>query len=236
MNNNQSEERFELIKINQSENGNKTVLASELYNLLQPKTQFNHWIKRMFKYGFVENVDYSIITNDDILLVKNDQQKSTESLHVKKDEQTQRTKVRKSSRGGHNIKDYLLTIESAKSIAMVQRSEIGKRIRNYFIEVEKHYQEIATPKQIAELNNRLKSVEKKQINFINDWSVDRFLRANGVFKKHTIIERQQLGKLCTKEYKKITGNPPKKVQHPSYVNGQNVYPYELISKVYSSKF
>lgn len=216
-------ERFELIKINQSENGNKTVLASELYNLLQPKTEFSHWIKRMFKYEFIENVDYSIITNENI-------------LHVKKDEQTQQVKVKKSSRGGHNLKDYLLTIESAKSIAMVQRSEMGKRIRNYFIEVEKHYQEIATPKQIAELNNRLKSVEEKQINFINDWSVDRFLRANGVFKKLTIIERQQLGKLCTKKYKKITGNPPKKVQHPSYINGQNVYPYELISRMYSSKF
>lgn len=232
MNNNQSKERFDLIKINQSENGDKTVLASELYNLLQPKTQFRIWIKRMFKYGFIENVDYSIITNENNLHVKNDQHKSTECLPIKNDQQ----KTRKSSRGGHNMKDYLLTIESAKSIAMVQRSEIGKRIRNYFIEVEKHYKEIATPKQIAELNNRLKSVEEKQINFINDWSVDRFLRTNGVFKKHTIIERQQLGKLCTKEYKKITGNPPKKVQHPSYVNGQNVYPYELISKVYSSKF
>ena len=225
-------ENFELIKINQSENGEQTVSASELYNLLQPKTEFSHWIKRMLNYGFVENEDYSIIASNNILLLKNEKQTNTESLHVKNDEQTKR----KNLRGGHNMKDYLLTIECAKSIAMVQRSEMGKRIRNYFIEVEKHYKEIATPEHLQELSNRLKKVEEKQINFINDWSVDRFLRTNGVFKKLTIIQRQQLGKLCTKEYKKITGNLPKKVQHPSYVNGQNVYPYELISKIYSSKF
>lgn len=197
-------ERFELIKINQSENGNKTVLARELHEFLKSKQDFSTWIKKRIKaYGFIENEDFT--------------------LHKLMERKTWKH-------------EYVISLNMAKELAMVEKTEAGKRIRNYFIEVEKHYKEIATPEHLQELSNRLKKVEEKQINFINDWSVDRFLRANGVFKKLTIIERQQLGKLCTKEYKKITGNPPKKVQHPSYVNGQNVYPYELISKMYSSKF
>ncbi len=197
-------ERFELIKINQSENGNKTILARELHEFLKSKQDFSTWIKKRIKaYGFIENEDFT--------------------LHKLMERKTWKH-------------EYVISLNMAKELAMVEKTEAGKRIRNYFIEVEKHYKEIATPEHLQELSNRLKKVEEKQINFINDWSVDRFLRANGVFKKLTIIERQQLGKLCTKEYKKITGNLPKKVQHPSYVNGQNVYPYELISKMYSSKF
>ncbi|WP_143147310.1 antA/AntB antirepressor family protein [Chishuiella changwenlii] len=196
--------RFELIKINQSEKGNKTVSARELHEFLKSKQDFSTWIKKRIKaYGFIEGRDFT--------------------LH-----RLMERKVWKH--------EYVISINMAKELAMVEKTEAGRSIRNYFIEVEKHYQEIATPKQITELSNRLKKVEEKQINFINDWSVDRFLRTNGVFKKLTVTERQQLGKLCTKEYKKITGNLPKKVQHPSYVNGQNVYPYELISKMYSSKF
>ena len=41
--------------------------------------------------------------------------------------------------GGTDRKDYYLTIEAAKSIAMMQRSEIGKRIRDYFINIESEY-------------------------------------------------------------------------------------------------
>ena len=201
-------QHFELIKISQTEKGQKVVFARELHEFLKSKQRFADWIKKRIKeYGFIENEDFKVIHN-----------------------------FMKNPNGGRPLNEYVISLNMAKELAMVEKNEKGKQARRYFIEVEKHYKEIATPEHLQELSNRLKKVEANQINYINDWSIDRFLSSNGIREKLTKGQRQQLGKLCTKEYKKITGNLPKKVQHPSYVNGQNVYPYELISKIYSSKF
>src|SRR5574344_1164724 len=43
------------------------------------------------------------------------------------------------STGGRPSTDHQLTIEMAKEICMIQRSEIGKKCRQYFIEIEKQW-------------------------------------------------------------------------------------------------
>ena len=43
------------------------------------------------------------------------------------------------STGGRPAKDYQLTDDMAKHICMIQRSEIGKKIRQYFIEAENQW-------------------------------------------------------------------------------------------------
>ncbi|WP_240536708.1 phage antirepressor KilAC domain-containing protein [Bartonella sp. WD12.1] len=40
-------------------------------------------------------------------------------------------------RGGHNRKEYHLTLDMAKELAMVERNEKGKQARQYFIECER---------------------------------------------------------------------------------------------------
>ena len=45
------------------------------------------------------------------------------------------------STGGRPALDHQLTIDMAKEICMIQRSEIGKKCRQYFIEVEKKFKE-----------------------------------------------------------------------------------------------
>lgn len=40
-------------------------------------------------------------------------------------------------KGGHNRIDYLLTIDMAKELAMLERNETGRQIRRYFIQKEK---------------------------------------------------------------------------------------------------
>lgn len=191
-----------LIKIEETENGTKTVLATQLYEILGSKTQFNHWIRRMLKYGFIEDVDFwTFLTK---------------------------------TNSGRPTKEYILSVDCAKSIAMIQRNEQGRKVREYFIEVEKAYKEIATPQQIAELYKKLNILEKSRIDFSNDWTVDRYLRVNGWYDKITNTQRQQFGKRCTKVFKEKFGKEPKKVQHPSFINGQNVYPYELINEVFQT--
>ena len=58
------------------------------------------------------------------------------------------------STGGRPSIDHLLTIDMAKEICMIQRTEVGKQARQYFIQVEKDYNSpekiMARALQIAE--------------------------------------------------------------------------------------
>ena len=92
--------------------GVQLVDARELHRGLKVQTSFNHWFnRRVSEYNFDENKDYF---TENQLLDKND----------KKYPHRPRT-------------EYFLTIDMAKEIAMVERTEVGKKIRNYFIEMEK---------------------------------------------------------------------------------------------------
>lgn len=92
--------------------GVQLVDARELHRRLKVQTSFNHWFnRRVSEYNFDENKDYF---TENQLLDKND----------KKYPHRPRT-------------EYFLTIDMAKEIAMVERTEVGKKIRNYFIEMEK---------------------------------------------------------------------------------------------------
>ncbi len=217
--------RLDTIRVRETENGTQVVLATELYNWLEPKTEFRHWVKRMLKYGFIENVDYW-----EILPINSEQGKDLRS------KKTVKSKLNSEGRGGHNAKEYILSLDCAKSIAMLQRNERGKTIRRYFIEVEKQFRAIATPQQISELYGRLQALEAKQIDFKEDWTIDRYLHVNGLYYGFDRTARQQFGKHCTKAHKEQYHKPPKKVPHPSYLHGQNVYPYELINSVFKQVY
>lgn len=109
--NKQSKNRViqQLVKITE-QNGNKSVSARELHKFLEVGTRFDKWILRMFEYGFTQNTDYQC-------LVKNDQMPNGGVKQV--------------------LDDYALTLDTAKEIAMIQRTPKGKQVRQYFIEVER---------------------------------------------------------------------------------------------------
>ena len=76
------------------------------------------------------------------------------------------------STGGRPSADHRLTIEMAKEICMIQRTEIGKRCREYFLEIERRYNErvkTLTPEEylfeqariMLEHSRRLSAVENK---------------------------------------------------------------------------
>ncbi|EFK4286734.1 TPA: antA/AntB antirepressor family protein [Escherichia coli] len=100
---------------------NETTLfcnARDLHTFLGVGKRFASWItERIAEYGFVENQDYMIASQ-----------------------------IREAKgRGGHNRKDYHLTLDTAKELAMVERNEKGRQIRRYFIECEKKLRQSLLP-------------------------------------------------------------------------------------------
>lgn len=103
----------DLIKIFDTTDGKQAVSTRELYATLGVNTQFTIWFKRMLKYGFTENVDFTVLS------------KSVQDVTA--------------FGGVRKVKDHAMTLEMAKEIASIQRTPQGKKIREYLIDVENRY-------------------------------------------------------------------------------------------------
>ena len=105
----------ELIKITTNEQGVQCVSARELHEGLEVGRDFTTWIKgRINKYGFEENVDYTKVS----LIPQNGGIKT--------------------GRGGDTKSvDYVISVDMAKELCMVENNDLGKQFRKYFIECEK---------------------------------------------------------------------------------------------------
>ena len=104
----------ELISFTQSAiNGElqQTVNARELHSFREVGKDFSTWIKaRLETLGSIENEDYVVVEN----------LSSPNSGNAKARPQT--------------LKEYYLTLDVAKHLAMMERNEKGKQARKYFIE------------------------------------------------------------------------------------------------------
>lgn len=110
----------------------QTVNARELHAFLGSKRQFADWIAyRIQKYGFVENQDFARFSQ--------------------KCENPQ---------GGRTAKEFVLTLNMAKELCMVENSAKGREARRYFIECEKalHAQQAA---RLGEAAPPLASVQQR---------------------------------------------------------------------------
>lgn len=94
-------------------NDRPTVSGRELHYKLEIKTAYKDWFPRMCEYGFDENTDYILVA------------------------QKRATNNPKNPETTYN--DHQLTIEMAKQICMIQRSDAGRRYREYFLEVERQW-------------------------------------------------------------------------------------------------
>lgn len=111
-----------LIPIYQGKNG-QLVDGRELHSFLEVGTKFSDWIKdRIDKYEFVEGIDFTSFPKKE------------------KAENTWITTI-----------EYVLTLDTAKEISMVQINEKGSQARKYFIEAEKNYKEMADTESIEDL-------------------------------------------------------------------------------------
>ena len=82
--------------------------ARALHGWLGTKTRYTQWLQeRIAEYGFSEGGDFFRIVG------------------------------KTGPKGGRPRTDYLLTVDMAKELAMVERSKVGRMTRQYFIEMEK---------------------------------------------------------------------------------------------------
>ena len=47
----------------------------------------------------------------------------------------------KNEKGGRPKTEYIIKLNTAKEMAMLERNEVGKNVRKYFIQVEEKYKE-----------------------------------------------------------------------------------------------
>ena len=119
------------------------VNARELWQKLESKQRFADWIKDRLE-GFTEGQDYVF-------------HKITKNLPS----------------GGRPEVDYIISIDVAKHIAMLERNEQGRLVRQYFIEVEKNARKFsdAVSAQVSAMIPVIRENERlrMQLNFARNF-------------------------------------------------------------------
>ncbi|MFS9320455.1 phage antirepressor KilAC domain-containing protein [Streptococcus infantis] len=107
------------------------------------------------------------------------------------------------STGGRRATDHVIKLDMAKEIAMIQRTERGKQVRQYFIQVEKDFN---SPEKIMAraLLMADKKVHKLEVQIEAD--KPKVLFADAVSASHTSILVGDLAKLISQNGYKIGGN------------------------------
>ena len=103
----------ESLQILQWSNLGSVVDARGLWEAVKSKQRFSDWLRNRFdETQAVENVDFAVL-DDSILFCRSGLESNLNRI------------------------DYALTLDTAKHIAMLERTDIGRQIRQYFIEAEK---------------------------------------------------------------------------------------------------
>lgn len=119
----------ELVPVYETSTGEKVVNGRELHDVLQSKQDFSTWAKaRLKECDAIEKEDYDLFHNS----------------------------VEQVSGAKHRI-EYIIKLDTAKEMAMLERNEKGKQVRRYFIQIEKKYKESKIP-DLSDLSVELQAV------------------------------------------------------------------------------
>jgi len=102
----------------------------------------------------------------------------------------------KTQNGGRPSVEYNLTISMAKEVAMLQRNEKGKEVRNYFIQVEDRYKKLANdPSYQMALGLKASQLLLDQKDQIIAEMKPKALFADAVATSHTSVLVGELAKI-----------------------------------------
>jgi phage anti-repressor protein len=168
---------FDIIEYRIGETKVNSVSARDLHKELGVKKDFSSWIKAQIKRGlFDENIDYIIVSDNKSLLPQKGEQ-----------------------RGGHNKIDYILTIDTAKEIAMMSGTQKGKEVRNYFIEVEKQFR-LENQNFSENSQSEILQIEKEMIGLKTAIEILRPSEASKIGMTKTLFEKIGLETSYLPEY------------------------------------
>lgn len=123
----------ELIRINYDNPEKPVVSGRKLYEALGIKTAYKDWFPRMCEYGFTENSDFLTVAQK-----------------------------RATAQGNFTTyNDHMLTIPMAKELCMIQRTDIGRQFRQYFISIEEAWNspEMVMQRALSIANERVKALQ-----------------------------------------------------------------------------
>lgn len=166
----------ELIKVEMNENLEPIISGRELHEKLGVETPFKKWIDRMLDYGFTENVDFTTVGQ----------------------------KCPIANGGFQERTEYLLKLDTAKEICMLQRNEIGKQFRKYFIQVEKEFNSpekiMARAVLIADRKVNTLTIEVKELKDKIESNKHRVSFAETIEKSSDCILIREFSKLLANEH------------------------------------
>ena len=210
----------ELIKITTNDEGKQLVSARELHEKLileeGKEERFSQWFKRHLQYGFEENIDYVVC---------------------------KKIYAANQYGGERELQDYAITIDMAKEICMLQKSDKGREFRKYFIECEKKFKTqvpqlteeqklallvfeggfsaVEASKKMVELQTKplLETIEtqKPKVEY-----VDKFMNGDGLFLISEIAKKVGITA--------VRANNILKENKIIYKNGKKYYPYAKTPK------
>lgn len=164
----------EIINVNLNDNHEPVVSGRQLHEALEVKTEYKKWFSRMTEYGFIENEDFLRVTQKCRTL------------------------------GGlQDMTDHIIKLDMAKEIAMIQRTDKGKQVRQYFIQVEKDFN---SPEKI--MQRALLYANQNIMKLEAQIEADRpkVLFADAVSASHSSILVGDLAKLISQNGFKIGAN------------------------------
>lgn len=154
----------EIINVNVNDNQEPVVSGRQLHEALGVNSNYTTWFDRMTEYGFTENEDYVLLSNFG----------------------------NQTGRGGHNKVDHIIKLDMAKEIAMIQRTDRGKQVRQYFIQVEKDFN---SPEKIMARALLLADKKVHQLEAQIEADRPKVLFADAVSTSHSSILVGELAKL-----------------------------------------
>ena len=156
---------MELIKIT-VKNDQQLVSARDLYHGLELKIRFSLWVSKNF-HEFEEGEDFTSVSRD--------------------------TEVK--NNGGIQIRelqDYALTLDMAKQLCMMSHSDLGRKYRRYFIELERKWND---PQEVVKRGYAILQNENARLKIENQEMKPKALFADAVSTSDTPILVGELAKI-----------------------------------------